>query len=34
VRENHVLRIKASLLSTLSQWNVTAAEELARALYP
>lgn len=34
IREDRVIRIKSSLLGTLSQWNVTGAEELARALYP
>jgi ABC-type Fe3+-hydroxamate transport system substrate-binding protein len=33
-RENRVLLIKASLMSTLSQWNVAGAEQLNRALYP
>jgi iron complex transport system substrate-binding protein len=33
-RENRVLVIKASLMSTLSQWNVAGAEQLNRALYP
>ena len=33
-RENRVLAVKASLLSTLSHWNVAGAEQLNRALYP
>ncbi len=33
-RENRVLVVKASLLSTLSQWNVAGAEQLNRVLYP
>lgn len=34
IRENRIVRVKASLLNTLSHWNVVAAEELARAFYP
>jgi len=33
-RENRVFVVKASLLSTLSHWNVAGAEQLNRALYP
>lgn len=33
-REGRVIRIKTSLLLTLSHWNVVAAEQLATALYP
>jgi iron complex transport system substrate-binding protein len=33
-RENRMLVMKASLLSTLSHWNVAGAEQLQRALYP
>jgi len=33
-REHRVLVVKASLMSTLSQWNVAGAEQLFRALYP
>jgi ABC-type Fe3+-hydroxamate transport system substrate-binding protein len=33
-REHRVLVVKASLMSTLSQWNVAGAEQLFHALYP
>ncbi|HEY3063807.1 MAG TPA: ABC transporter substrate-binding protein [Chloroflexota bacterium] len=33
-RENRLLVVKYSLLTTLSQWNVAGAEQLNRALYP
>ena len=33
-RENRVVVVKASLLSTLSHWNVAGAEQLNRVLYP
>jgi iron complex transport system substrate-binding protein len=34
IRDGRVLRIKWSLLTTLSHWNVVGAEELARGLHP
>ena len=34
LRENRVVRIKSSLTSTLSHWNISGAEEMARAFYP
>jgi len=34
IRTNRVLRVKWSLLTTLSHWNVAGAEELVRGLYP
>jgi len=34
VRENRVVVIKSSLLTTLSHWNVVGAEQLNRAFYP
>ena len=34
LRDNRVLLVKSSLLSTLSQWNVAGAEQLNRLLYP
>jgi iron complex transport system substrate-binding protein len=33
-RDNRVVAIKSSLLSTLSQWNVVGAEQLNRVFYP
>ena len=34
IRDRRVLRIKWSLLTTLSHWNVLGAEEIARGLHP
>ncbi len=34
IRESRVIRIKGSLVNTLSHWNIAGAEELARAFYP
>jgi iron complex transport system substrate-binding protein len=34
IRDDRILRVKWSLVTTLSQWNVVGAEELARALFP
>lgn len=34
IRENRIVRVKSSLVNTLSHWNVIGAEELARAFYP
>ena len=34
VRDNHLVVVKSSLLTTLSHWNVAGAEQLQRALYP
>jgi ABC-type Fe3+-hydroxamate transport system substrate-binding protein len=34
VRTNRVLRVKWSLTTTLSHWNVVGAEEMLRGLYP
>ena len=34
VRDNRVVVVKYSLLTTLSHWNVAGAEAINRALYP
>jgi ABC-type Fe3+-hydroxamate transport system substrate-binding protein len=33
-QQNHVIVVKWSLLTTLSQWNLVGAEDLNRAIYP
>lgn len=34
IRDKRILRVKWSLVTTLSQWNIVGAEEIARGLYP